>query len=133
MSSAAATTVVEHPPRSRSRAFNRQFMLPGTNGGSSDARFYRDCCLEFAELAGGVEALSASDRTMVITAATLRLKQYQLQVAMARGEQIDEETLTRISNSLNRTLAPLRRKARQPHPAGPNLTDYLASRGMRQA
>ena len=43
---------------------------------------------------------------------------------MLRGEAVDEEQLTRLSNALARVLAALKAKAK-PRDAAPSIVDYL--------
>jgi hypothetical protein len=134
MSSLAIAAPVEHPCRSRSRLSNRPFALPGVNGNTAEARHFRDLCVEFAtELTSDPTTLSETNLTLVRATACLAVEAARLQACVVKGEAVDHEQLVRVNNALTRNLGTLRKKAKQPHAAGPNLTDYLASRGMRQA
>jgi hypothetical protein len=97
-------------PEARSRVTNGKELLANIDGRSTEARRYRDLCLSFADDCGGAEALTEIQRSLVRQAAALTVQSEKLQAAMIRGEAIDDEQMTRVANSLSRTLSRLGRK-----------------------
>jgi hypothetical protein len=62
---------------------------------------------------GGAASLTEAQRALVRQAAALTVQSEKLQSAMIRGEAIDDEQMTRVANSLSRTLHRLGRKRAQ--------------------
>jgi hypothetical protein len=129
-SSADRDTLAERPSRQRSRVTNGSKLMAGIDGRSAEARRYRDLCLSFADDLGGAAGLTESQRALVRQAAALTVQSEKLQGAMIRGEAIDDEQMTRVANSLARTLSRLGRKR-----AARKLTvsEYLEARDARMA
>jgi hypothetical protein len=133
-STAESTEVREavegRPLKLRSRVTNGSKMLAGIDGRSAEARRFRDLCLSFANDLGGAPGLTESQRALVRQAAALTVQSEKLQAAMIRGEDVSDEQMTRVANSLSRTLHRLGRKR-----VGRKLTvpEYLAQRDARRA
>ena len=94
-------------PTTRSRVTNRRATLPGVDGRSADARRYRDLCASFADERGGEAALTESERALIRQAAALQVASERMQAQLIRGEDVDGEELTRLSNALARALSAL--------------------------
>jgi hypothetical protein len=123
-SSEVSAVVSAKKPTARSRTTNGKQLLAGIDGRSAEARRYRDLCLSFADDLGGAAGLTESQRALVRQAAALTVQSEKLQGAMLRGEAIDDEQMTRVANSLSRTLARLGRKVEK----RVTVQDYLAAR-----
>jgi hypothetical protein len=117
-------------PTARSRVTNGKELLANIDGRSTEARRYRDLCFSFADDLGGAAGLKESQRALVRQAAALTVQSEKLQSAMIRGEAIDDEQMTRVANSLSRTLSRLGRKR---VPAKLSVPEYLAQRDARMA
>lgn len=128
MSSDTGNATVEYSSRSRSRLTNRPFALPGVSGNSAEGRYYRDLCLEYASEIGDPATLSEADATLVRAAAGLAVEAARLQARIVRGEAVDHEQLVRVSNSLTRALAAIRRKAKPAKLLTSSVDDYLRQR-----
>ena len=126
--SAAIAAVASPSPTTRSRVTNGSEMLPGIDGRSDRARRYRDLAVAFADELGGEAALSEPDKAAVRLAAALTVHSEDLQAKIVRGEAVDEEQLTRITNTVGRALAGLRKKRVTRSAGGPDLKSYLAER-----
>jgi hypothetical protein len=126
--SGTGAAAVEYSSRSRSRLRNRPFTLPGVDGNSAEGRYYRDLCLDYACEIGDPTRLSEADATLVRTAAGLAVEAARLQARVVRNEAVDHEQLVRVSNTLTRTLANIRRKSKTAAPTGPSLADYLRTK-----
>ena len=126
MSQAERVSIAELPTRQRSKMTNGSQLLPGINGRSAPARRYRDLCTAFANDLGGESVLREADKALVRQAAALTVRSEEMQAALVRGDDIDDEQLTRLMNVASRTLAALRQ--RKPAKAKAGLHDYLASR-----
>jgi phage-related minor tail protein len=120
--SADVTPVAGRPSRQRSRVSNGSKLMAGVDGRSAEARRYRDLCQSFADDCGGASALSESQRSLIRSAAALSVQSEKLQGAVIRGEPVSDEQLTRVANSLSRTLARLKR----PAPRIPSLAEYIS-------
>src|ERR1700733_12868955 len=103
-------------PTARSRVTNGKELLANIDGRSTEARRYRDLCFSFADDCGGAAGLTEVQRALVRQAAALTVQSEKLQSAMIRGEAIDDEQMTRVANSLSRTLQRLGRKRVSPKP-----------------
>jgi hypothetical protein len=133
MSSATAAAAVTTPLRSRSRLANKPFRLPNVDANSSEGRYFRDLCLQYATELGDPTTLGEAELTLVRTTAGLAVEAARLQSRVVRGETVDTEQLVRVNNALTRNLGTLRKKAKQPHGAVPSLQDYLAKRATEAA
>jgi hypothetical protein len=117
--------LAERPSRQRSRVTNGSKLIAGIDGRSAEARRYRDLCISFADDLGGEAGLTESQRALVRQAAALTVQSEKFQAAMLRGEAIDDEQMTRVANSLSRTLSRLGRK--RSAQKSPSLLEYLAA------
>ena len=136
----ARATPALRPPATRSRAANRPNAITGADGRSAGARLLRDSerelALEFfnAEPSG----LSPSQRLAISAVAALRVRLEGMRSAVARGDAIDDEVMTRLSNAIGRELSRLERLAASQRKAkatgGPDaLKAYLADKAAREA
>lgn len=112
--------------RLRSHLTNSLHALPGVDGRSVDARRYRDLAQAFADELGGSAAFGEAAQALVRQAAGLVLQAEKLQGAAVRGEVVDLEQMTRLSNAATRALTKLgvKRTARD---STPTLHEYLAA------
>ena len=99
---------------------------PGIDGRTRDARRFRDLVASFSEGLGGDGALNEADRALVRNAAALAVKAEAMQAAIVKGENVDLEALTRLSNCVSRTLGQLGSN-RATRDASPSLEAYLAA------
>jgi hypothetical protein len=97
----------------------------GTDGRTREARRFRDLIESFAESLGGEAKLNEAERALIRNAASLAVKAEMMQAAIVKGEEIDLEALTRLSNCVSRVLGQLniKRTARE---RAPTLAEYLA-------
>jgi hypothetical protein len=107
--------------------------VKGVDGRSRDARRFRDLVASFSESLGGFAALSDTDQVLVRNAAGLAVKAERLQAAIVKGEDVDAEQLTRLSNCVSRTLGQLGVKRARREPRAPSLADYLANLNEAQS
>lgn len=101
--------------------------LPNVDQRTSAARRYRDLAMAYADELGGEAKLSEVDKALVRQAAALVVRSEEMQGALIRGDGINDEQLTRLTNAATRALQALRRKAK-PKADAPDLDTYLASR-----
>jgi hypothetical protein len=111
---------------SRSRISNRSRLLPGVDGRSASARRFRDICVAYEAEAGG--NVSEVERDLIRQAAGLTLRAEQMQAAIVRGEDVNNDELVRISSTAKRLLETIRSKAEKRKPSAPSLAEYLAAR-----
>jgi hypothetical protein len=97
----------------------------GIDGRTRDARRFRDLVASFSESLGGESALGEADKALVRNAAALAVKAERMQAAIVKGEDVDLEGLTRLSNCVSRVLGQLGVK-RERRDATPSLADILA-------
>lgn len=102
----------------------------GIDGRTRDARRFRDLVASFSESLGGESALSEAERALVRNAAGLAVKAERLQAAIVKGEDVDAEQLTRLSNCVSRVLGQLGVK-RVRRDQTPSLAEYLAEKRAR--
>jgi len=114
----------QRSPAVRSAITNGTRVLDGVDGRSTSARRFRDLIVAFSDDMGGGE-LSEAERSTVRQAAAITLQQEAMQAAIVRGESIDTEQLTRLSNVAVRLLATLGRKQRNKSVDGPDLHTYI--------
>lgn len=93
----------------RSAVSNRSRILDGVDGRSAGARRFRDICRSYELEAGG--HVSDVERDLIRQAAGLTLRAEQLQAAIVRGEDIDNDQLIRISSTAKRVLEAISAKA----------------------
>jgi hypothetical protein len=96
------------------------------DGRSAGARRYRSLVNAYTAEIGGI--LTESESGLVRQAAALALRCEQLQAAIVRGEDVDDDLLVRISGTAKRLLGAIAVKSDGRKPAGPTLQDYLAAR-----
>jgi hypothetical protein len=116
----------------RSAVSNRSRLLDGIDGRSANARRFRDICRSYEAEAGGI--VSEVERDLIRQAAGLTLRAEQLQAAMVRGEEIDNDQLIRISSTAKRVLDAITAKAanRKAVPAVNALADHIAKRNRER-
>ncbi len=120
--------IVSRSPNTRSRITNRSEMLRGIAGRSAEARRYGDLIEGFvADFV--VQKRGALELALIRQAAALTVQAEALQTKIVRGEDIDLEQLTRLTNVLTRTLKELGLKKRRADK--PSLADYLKNGGAR--
>jgi hypothetical protein len=129
-SSEGRDNVASRPLTVRSALTNDPLKLRGIDGRSVDARRYRDVAIALADDLGGQDKLSESSKILVRQAAALTVQVEGLQSKIVAGADVDLEQLTRVANSLARTLSRLGRKR-----AVRKLTvpEYLAQRDAKRA
>lgn len=98
----------------------------GIDGRTRDARRFRDLVASFSESLGGEAALGEADKALVRNAAALAVKSERMQAAIVKGEDVDLEGLTRLSNCVSRVLGQLGVK-RERRDTTPSLDEYLAA------
>ena len=95
----------------------------GIDGRTRDARRFRDLVASFSD---GEADLSEADKALVRNAAALAVKAERMQAAIVKGEDVDLEGLTRLSNCVSRVLSQLGVK-RERRDTTPSLAEYLAA------
>jgi hypothetical protein len=116
-------------PTARSRITNgKRLHAKGVDQRTEAARRFRDLTMGFADQLGGLGRLNEAERSLVRSAASLTIMAEKLQAAAASGEAVDNEALTRVSNSQARVLATLRRGRPTPRSETPSLSADMASR-----
>lgn len=100
------------------------------DGNSAWSRRQYDLSLMFADDLGGANSLSGFQRSLVTTAASLRVALEQMEGKMSKGEEVDVEGYARIASHYRRICESLgiERKAKD---ITPDLDVYLAGKGMR--
>jgi len=91
-------------------------MAKRPDGRSSAARRFRGLVRAFAADLGGDDALTAAERSLVRQAAIMTLKAEDIQNALLRGDEVETDSLVRLSNASARLLGALgvQRRKRQP-------------------
>lgn len=130
LSLSSSAAVVERSLKTRSVMSNGRRLHPrNIDGRSTEARRFRDLVESFADGLGGLEGLTEAERSLVRSCALLTIEAERLQAKAASGEAIDDEALTRVSNSQARLLAALRRGRSSPqqrhHDPAADLRAYL--------
>lgn len=111
------------------KRLHRGLKAGGVDGRSAGARRFKDLVRLHAEAFGGFDRLSHSDQALVRQAATLQLREEQLQELVVKGERIDADELIRLTNNVRRCLASIKgAKPAEPGKGG-SLSDYLSGRG----
>jgi hypothetical protein len=133
MSHLRAAAVVEltapRSPHVRSAISNGSRLPGGASASSADGRRFADIIFDLTAEMGG--ALTTGEELQVRTIAGLIVHVEQLQAAMLRGDPVDSEQLTRVSNSATRALAGLKRSRPAKRAQQPATDAYLASRVPR--
>ena len=101
-------------------------MLRGIDGRSSESRRYRDLIEGFVADFGS-QAPGEREMTLIRQAAALTVQAEALQSKIVRGEEVNLEQLTRLTNVLTRALKELGLKKRRRDK--PSLAEYLADKG----
>ena len=107
-------------------------MVVGLDGRSAEARRYRDLAMSYSDDLGGADKLTEAQRTLIMQAATLQVQAERVQASVLRGEDVNSEQLTRLSNSTIRILSQLGIKRQKPD-ATPTLSEYLAAKAAKAA
>lgn len=124
------------PKKIRSAVSNGRRLAPGLDGRGALPRRIRDLQIGLRDELG--RAPSVAETALIAQAATLIARREQLLSALGRGEPIDDEQLTRMSNVIARTLMAAgltdgrgggrKRQRRDGRSDGPSLAEYVASR-----
>ncbi len=95
-------------PKARAVATNDLFNLPGVDRRTPRARRYCDIAMSIVSEIGGADRLSQSSRLLVRQAAAQTLAVEAMSARIVNGDDtVDLEQLSRMQNSLSRTLASL--------------------------
>jgi hypothetical protein len=129
----AHPSVAASSPTTRSRITNGKQLLANIDGRSAEARRYKDLCLAFADDCGGASALTEGQRALVRSAAALSIQSEKLQGAMIRGEAVSDEQMTRVANSLARTLQRLALKRAPAKREASTLAEHFSRPVQRSA
>jgi hypothetical protein len=106
------------PSRQRSRITNGSKLVAAVDGRSAEARRYKDVAFSLADDLGGAAGLTEAQRALVRQVAVVTIQSEKLQGAVLRGELVDIEQLTRLSNALSRMLHRLGiKRSSQPEPS----------------
>src|ERR1700729_4608826 len=128
----AESSPVESPassarkPTARSRVTNGKELLANIDGRSTEARRYRDLCFSFSDDCGGAASLPEAQRALIRSATALSIQSEKLQGAMIRGEAVSDEQMTRVANSLARTLQRLGLKRALAKREASTLADHFS-------
>jgi hypothetical protein len=121
-------------PEARSRVTNGKELLANIDGRSTEARRFRDLCSSFADDLGGVAGLTEAQRALVKQAAALVVQSETMAGAAIRGEPVSDEQMTRIANTLGRTVDRLEKLGlKRRVTARLSVPEYLAARDARNA
>jgi hypothetical protein len=103
------------PVNNRAKVSNGTRLLSGIDGRTAEARRYRDLVISLADDFGGPDAVSEAAKTIIRSAAANIVASEKVQAAIVRGEPVDLEQATRLSNVTARLVARLAamRKARK--------------------
>ena len=119
------------PLKLRSRVTNGSKLVAGVDGRSAEARRYKDVAMSLADDLGGAAGLTEAQRALVRQAAAMIVQSEKLQGAMLRGEEVSDEQMTRVANSLARTLSRLGIRKRADRKL--SVPEYLAQRDAQRA
>jgi hypothetical protein len=112
----AAPTPSHGGAKKRNRRVNALHRLRGVSGKSSQGKYYASVVLALVAELGGEAALGEESRVQVRQVGALTIRLEEMQGALVRGEAVDLEAFTRMSNSLTRTLRALGIKRRAATP-----------------
>jgi hypothetical protein len=118
-SSADRVSVVGPSLTNRSRVTNGSKLVAAVDGRSASARRYKDVAFSLADDLGGASGLTEAQRALIRQIAAMTVQSERLQGAVLRGELVDVEQLTRLSNALSRMLHRLGLKKPRARPASP--------------
>jgi hypothetical protein len=126
---ADVTAFASRPATARSAVSNRRRLFEGMDGRRSSARRFRDLIADYArEVFGRENNLTIAEVGLLRQAAALTIQAELLQAAVVRGQAVNADELIRTSSEVRRVLAALRRQhSHKSAPAGPSLSQYLAS------
>jgi hypothetical protein len=118
--------------KARSKVTNGRLLLVGVDGRSEQGRRYRDLVESLASDLGGFDQLSEAAKGLVRTCAALTARAEHIQAAVVRGDPVDDEQLTRLTNAQTRMLRALAAlasgRAKPSDIAKPSLRERLAAR-----
>jgi hypothetical protein len=117
--------IVPRPSRQRSRITNGSKLVAAVDGRSAEARRYKDVAWNLADDLGGAAGLTEAQRALVRQVAAMTVQSEKLQGAVLRGEMVDVEQLTRLSNALSRMLHRLSLRKPRAKPTSP-LAEHFA-------
>lgn len=117
--------IAARPPTTRSKITNRSEMLRGIDGRSAEARRFRDLIEGFAADFGATPP-GEREQALIRQAAALTVQIELLQAKIVRGDNVDLQQLTRLSNVQTRALKALGLHKRRSH-RPPSLADHLAN------
>jgi hypothetical protein len=123
---ARRSPAARHSPASRSKVSNGSAVHQNVDERSAGARRFRDLVAAFSDEIGG--ELSESERSLVRQSAALTLRCEQLQEAIVRGDEIDDDLLVRISGTGKRLLSAIAVRSSGKKPATQTLNEYLAAK-----
>jgi len=119
------------PSKQRSRVTNGSILLVAVDARSATYRRYKDILLRLTADAFP-HGPSEAQQQLVRRAASLSVWCGAQEAALANGEEIDIDTLQRVSNTLRRLLESIGLK-RQAVDRTPSLSEYLARRDAAKA
>jgi hypothetical protein len=125
----AVSPALSRPKVRKSRSTNVLHKLAGVDGNSTQGRRYADIVLALVAELGGEAALGEESRVQVRQVGALTIRLEEMQGALVRGEAVDLEAFTRMSNSLTRTLRALgiKRRAVRPKTLRERLIEDVAN------
>jgi hypothetical protein len=121
-----STAIAARPLTTRSKITNGTEMLRGIDARTAASRRFRDLCEGFA--ADFSTPPGAREQALIKQAAAVTVQAEAVQAAIVRGEEIDLEQLTRLTNVQTRTLRELGIRKRGSEPRMPTLREHLAKR-----
>lgn len=124
-------TIAERHPTARSKITNGKRLLEETDGRSKRSRRFHDLVASFSKELGA--SPDAFQLALIKQAASLVIQSETMQSALVRGEPVDAEELTRVSNLVGRTLKGLLHKRQANKPQTPTLAQYLAQKAAEKA
>ena len=90
--------------------------LPRTDQRKPAVRRFRALVDAFETDRGGT--LSVADKSLIVTAATLVIRQEALRESVVRGETVDDGELTRVSSEVRGIVGTLKARAEKSSPGG---------------
>lgn len=119
-------------PTARSKVTNGLKLLPGYDGRSVWGRRFHDLCALHARDAGGIDALSEAQVSLIRRAAALEVTLENLELDMACGRDVDLHQYSRSAGHLRRILESvgIRRVAKD---ISPSLADIIAGHRSKAA
>lgn len=116
-----------HKRAGRSRITNRG-KLPGTDGRSPFVRRWKDLTRSLIEELGGQGTMNEGRRALINHAAAVMVHAEAMQARILRGEHVDVEELSRVSNVLARLFTTTGTKRPAAADKTPSLAAYLNGR-----